>query len=243
MIQRILIGHRTLEIIRSLLATVGDLPGLFVVIAGDGRGRPKMSVAGNFSAVVKVIEHAELQGEFVLVGCEVGAIHRQRRVTVTRLQITKNLIVSAILFDDVNHVLNRILPSGKLNRSGIVMQQIIVLNRPRKLIEFAQRGRNIQPCDRPPQQRRNIRMVVMFHLPPSFSHTLVRSRALALGGRNEQIVARNARPTSVTATASASYWNFLVIRNRMLATNATVAQVKAVIAIGTWKKMILKITP
>src|ERR1035437_8141230 len=36
---------------------------------------------------------------------------------------------------------------------------------------------------------------------------------------------------------------FLVTKKRMLATNATMAQVKAVIAIGTWKKIILKIAP
>ena len=40
MIEGKFIGNRTLEVIGSLLAAVGDLPGLFVVIAGNGGGGP-----------------------------------------------------------------------------------------------------------------------------------------------------------------------------------------------------------
>src|SRR6202034_895066 len=64
-LQRRFVGHRSLKIVGPFLAAVDDLPRLLVVIAGDCRGRPKMAVAGNFSAVVKIIEHAELQRQLV----------------------------------------------------------------------------------------------------------------------------------------------------------------------------------
>src|SRR5215467_2619671 len=58
-----------------------------------------------------------------------------------------------------------------------------------------------------------------------------------------RLPARKASPTSVTATAVASQTKFLVMRKRALATKATRAQVSAVMAIGRWKKMILKMAP
>jgi hypothetical protein len=58
-----------------------------------------------------------------------------------------------------------------------------------------------------------------------------------------RLPARKARPTSVTATARASNLKFLVMRKPTLAPKATREQVSAVIAMGTWKKMILKMAP
>src|ERR1039457_4159467 len=49
---------------------------------------------------------------------------------------------------------------------------------------------------------------------------------------------RKASPTSVTATATASYLKFLVFRNITLATSATKERSIAVMAIGDRKKMI-----
>ena len=76
------IGDCALEVVGAFFAAVGDLPGFFVVVAGDGGSRPEMAVAGNFSAVVEIVEHAELQSQFVLVGRDVGAVHGQGRVAV-----------------------------------------------------------------------------------------------------------------------------------------------------------------
>ena len=36
--ERVLVGDRALEVVGAFLAAVGDLPGFFVVIAGDGGG-------------------------------------------------------------------------------------------------------------------------------------------------------------------------------------------------------------
>ena len=129
-IERIFIGDRALEIVGALLAAIGDLPGFFVVVAGDGGGGPEMAVAGNFSAVVEIVEHAELQRELVLVGRDVGAVHGERGIAVADFQVAENLIVGAILLDHIDHVLDRILAARELNRSGIVVQQVVVL-RPR----------------------------------------------------------------------------------------------------------------
>ena len=37
-----------------------------------------MTVAGDFPAIIKIIENAELQCELVLVGSDLRAIHRER---------------------------------------------------------------------------------------------------------------------------------------------------------------------
>src|SRR4029077_68381 len=88
--ERNLFGDAATEVIGAFVAAVGDLPGLFVVVAGDGRGGPEVAVAGNFSAVVEIVEHAELQGQLVLVGCDVGTVKRKRWVAVADLQIAED---------------------------------------------------------------------------------------------------------------------------------------------------------
>src|SRR5450755_1984766 len=52
-----------------------------------------------------------------------------------------------------------------------------------------------------------------------------------------RLAARNASPTSVTATEIASYFKFLVTRYTMLVMQVTLAHSIAVMAAGTWKKM------
>src|ERR1017187_4222246 len=58
-----------------------------------------------------------------------------------------------------------------------------------------------------------------------------------------RLAARNASPTSVVATAAASNLKFLVTRKPALARKAAHAAVMAAIATGTWKKIILNVTP
>src|SRR5580692_12163198 len=53
-VERDFVGHTALKIVGALSASVADLPGLLVVIAGDGRSRPIMPITRNFSAVVEV---------------------------------------------------------------------------------------------------------------------------------------------------------------------------------------------
>ena len=52
-----------------------------------------------------------------------------------------------------------------------------------------------------------------------------------------RLAARKAKPTSVTDTEIASYFRFLVSRYAILVMQATPAPSMAVMAAGTWKKM------
>ena len=62
-----------------------------------------MPVAGNFTAVIKIVQHSKLQGQLVLVGRDILAVHSERRISVANfpvanLQIAEDLVVGAILF-------------------------------------------------------------------------------------------------------------------------------------------------
>src|SRR5215469_17696388 len=72
-----------------------------------------MAIARNLSAVVEVVEDAELQRQLVLVRSDVLSVHREGGIAVSDLQISEYLVVSAILFDDVDDVLDRILAVSK----------------------------------------------------------------------------------------------------------------------------------
>ena len=48
-----------------------------------------MAVSGDLAAVVKVVEHSELQGEFMLVGRNLSSVHGQGRIAVTGWQVAR----------------------------------------------------------------------------------------------------------------------------------------------------------
>src|SRR2546428_949180 len=60
-VEHVLVSHRAPEIVGALFAAIIDLPGLLVVVTGDGGGRPEMTITEDFPTVVEVIQHAELQ--------------------------------------------------------------------------------------------------------------------------------------------------------------------------------------
>ena len=107
LLDRILVSHRALEVVATLAATIRDLPRALGVVAGDGGSRPDVSVARNLAAVVEVVEQPELPRQLMLVRRDVLTIHRQRRIAVAHAYVTKELIVGAILLDDVNHMVNQ----------------------------------------------------------------------------------------------------------------------------------------
>src|ERR1700686_32888 len=78
LLERILFGHASAGVVGTLFTAIADGPRLLVVVGGGGSGRPDVSVAGNFAAVIKIIEPSELQGELVLVGRNVSAVHGER---------------------------------------------------------------------------------------------------------------------------------------------------------------------
>ena len=81
--QRKFVGNLALKIVGAFFTAVGNLPGFFVVIRSNRRHGPDVAVPRNFSTVVKIIKHAELQRELVLIGRDVFAVHGQRRISVS----------------------------------------------------------------------------------------------------------------------------------------------------------------
>ncbi len=73
-----------------------------------------MSIAGHLAAVVKVVEHTELPRQLVLVGRDVVAVHHQRWVAIGFLDVAEDLIVGAILLDDVDHMTNGIVAAREM---------------------------------------------------------------------------------------------------------------------------------
>ena len=67
-----------------------------------------MPVAGDFAAVVEVVENAKLPRQLVLVGRDVFAVHHQRRIAVRLADVAEELVVGAVLLDHVDHVMNGI---------------------------------------------------------------------------------------------------------------------------------------
>ena len=130
MFEWIFVGDRALEIVGALVAAIADRPGFLVVVAGGGGGGPDVAVSGDFSTVVEIVEHAELQGELVLVGRDVGAVHGERAVAVADFQVAEDLIVGAIFFDDVDHVLDGGRRAGNFIGAGWFVSRLLL--RPRR---------------------------------------------------------------------------------------------------------------
>ena len=112
--QRIVVGDCALVVVGALAAAITLRPGLFQIVGTDARRGPDVPVAGNFTGIEEVVEHAKLQGELVLVGRDAFAEHGYFRIAIAHrlsipFEVTKNLIVGAVFLDDVNHVVNAIL--------------------------------------------------------------------------------------------------------------------------------------
>src|SRR5579859_601081 len=190
-VERKFFGDLALKVVGALLAAVGDLPCFFVVVGGDRCSGPDVSVAGDLSAVVEIVEHAKLSRQCVLIGRDVFAVKSERGIAVSNFQIAEDLIEGAILFHHVNHVLDGILAGGECDRAGIAGKAIVVFDLLCELRKFGESGRNVQSGDRPAEQGRDVRMLFVLGLVNRLAHVLVVASAFALGSGDEQIVALN----------------------------------------------------
>ena len=86
---------------------VGESPVAGDVIGVVGHRRPGMAVGRDVAVAVEVVEQHELLGQLVMVGRHLAAEHDQRRIAVAARQVAEDLIVGAILLDDVDDVLDR----------------------------------------------------------------------------------------------------------------------------------------
>ena len=98
----------SLVVIGAFLAAISNLPGVLGVVTSDRRIRPYMTIAGYFSAVIKIVEHAKLSRQLMLVRSDVLAEHDEGGIAVAGSEIPEHLIISAVLLDDVNYVFDRI---------------------------------------------------------------------------------------------------------------------------------------
>src|SRR5271157_1454406 len=83
-------------IVGMLAPAIGDGPG-FLDIVGDGSGSgPDVAVAGDVTAIVEIVENAELPGQGMLIGSDVFAVDGERRIAVGFGEIAEDLIVGAV---------------------------------------------------------------------------------------------------------------------------------------------------
>src|SRR5664279_4815147 len=101
-----------------LFAAVVNLPGLLCVVAANGRSGPHVSIAGDLAAIVEVVENSELPSQLVLVRSDIFPVHDQRGIAVPLRDVAKELIVSAIFLNHINHVMNWIFAALKANLAG-----------------------------------------------------------------------------------------------------------------------------
>src|SRR5215469_1046485 len=196
-VERKLVSVLSLKIVGAFFAAVRDLPRLLVIIGGDRCRRPDMSIAGNFSTVVEIVEYAELQCELVLVGRDVCTVHCERRIAVADFQVTENLIVGAILLHDVNDMLDRILPAGEGNRAGIAVEQIVALDHLGVLGQLGQGRGDVQPRNRSSEQSGYVGMLFVLALVDRLAHVFVGTGAFALGAGDEKIASMDSKSRGI----------------------------------------------
>ena len=82
-------------------------PQLFIEISGVARVGPRMTVYTHLGITVQIVEKEKLFGQAVLVGRHRTSENGESRIAVALWQVPKNLIVSAVLLDDINDMLDR----------------------------------------------------------------------------------------------------------------------------------------
>jgi len=147
-----------------------------------------VSVAGNFSAVVEVVEHSELQRQFVARWSDVCAVHGQRFVAVADGKVAKNLIVGAILFQNVDHVADRVGSSGKFKLAAVRVNEVVFFDLSCVSCEILVDVSETDALNGATDQCRNVRMLLSFALafqlaqhvvwPAAFSLAVAMSRSL-----------------------------------------------------------------
>src|SRR5215472_5378110 len=92
-----------------------------------------MTVDADFAVTVQIVQSNELLSQRVLVGSHVAAENSQSRIAIAFGKIAEYLVVGAVLFDDVNNMLNGRAGAdfarndgGRSRRPGFCQQRIVV---------------------------------------------------------------------------------------------------------------------
>src|SRR6476646_9361595 len=84
---------------------VSGLHRLFVVVGHVCGGGPYVSLRTDFGVGKETIKQSETQRERVMIRRDVLSEEDQAGIAIAFFQIAEYLIISAVLFDDVDHVL------------------------------------------------------------------------------------------------------------------------------------------
>ena len=145
------------------------LPVLFKIVGADGGVGPDVAIAGDFAGVVKIVEHAELQGQLMQVGRDVFAEHGQAGVAVADalavlLQVAEDLIVGAVFLDDVDDVLDAVVRA--VGEVDLLRRGLHSIRRQHRSAVDCRRFLSISPasiaCQRAVQQRSDVGVIGVF---------------------------------------------------------------------------------
>src|SRR5206468_10696739 len=99
------IGHGIIAVVRITPAKSAEA---LLEVIGDIRLRtPLMAVRAEHTAAVEVVQQYKLLGESMVVGGDITAEMHEGRIPVSLRQISEDLVVGAVLLDDVEHVLEK----------------------------------------------------------------------------------------------------------------------------------------
>ena len=88
-------------------------PIALLVIGGDAKVAPRVTIDRYFAIAIEVVEQHVIAGKLVLVWRDVFAEHADLRLAITQrfsagvFQVAEHLIVRTIFLDDVEHMLDR----------------------------------------------------------------------------------------------------------------------------------------
>src|SRR5690348_5456408 len=122
----------------------------------------------------------------MLVGSDVFAEHGERGITIAGLQVAQDLIIGAVFLDDVDDMLNRILPGVEHNLPRIALHQIALLRLESEAGKLRLNLAHADPSDRPVQESGDVSAIAS---PVRVAG--VGTGAFAFAAGNQQIVATN----------------------------------------------------
>src|SRR5215467_1562932 len=157
------------------------------VVGNRSRGGPDVAVARNVAADVEVVEHTILLRQRVLIWGDVRAIHGEGRIATADAKIAEHLIVGAILFDDVYHVLDPIWAGREADTVCVAAEGVAV---PRLIAESLEAAFDLgdwQAGEGAAQHREHIR-VIRAAVRVFANGLRVGTRAVAFGAGNKQIL-------------------------------------------------------
>ena len=98
------------------IMAVAERPEFFHEIGGIRAHASFMSVGAHLALDIKIVEHHKLARELVVVGRDFFAEQTQARIAVALRHVAKDLVIGAVLLDDVNAMLDR---AGITHSSGL----------------------------------------------------------------------------------------------------------------------------